>query len=213
MPKATRKRTSTARAEPLKTKSESSASDEKPATGKPTTKKPSKDTTKPPAQDYQAGNYLLLVSLSGTHNPNITRILPTLTFSKFHFVLQIAFNWSESHMHTFRVESARTESWHPPLLYLQRYPQDSFAEANTKDEKDFTLADVLEKEEYEGKTQLVYEYDMGDSWEHEIYLLGRADANMGKAMGMNAFKQRIACLAGEGHVCAEGCGGTGGWRI
>ncbi|KAI4205285.1 MAG: hypothetical protein LQ350_000608 [Teloschistes chrysophthalmus] len=97
-----------------------------------------------------AGNYLLLVSLSGTHNPNITRILsipPTLTFSKFHFVLQIAFGWTESHMHTFRVEVSATEAWQPPLLYLQRYPQDSgLGEDKTKDEKDHTLADILEKE-------------------------------------------------------------------
>lgn len=38
------------------------------------------------------------------------------------------------------------------------------------------------------------------------------DANMGKAMGLNQSEQRIACLADEGHACAEDCGGTGGWE-
>ena len=48
---------------------------------------------------------------------------------------------------------------------------------------------------------------MGDGWEHEPYVLGRADEHLGRALGLNRLNQKIACISGEGHACAEDCGG------
>ncbi|KAL8784792.1 MAG: hypothetical protein Q9213_003772 [Squamulea squamosa] len=52
-------------------------------------------------------NYLLTVAMTLSHDPMITRCLsvpPTLTFDKFHQVLQIALGWANCHMHAFNVE-------------------------------------------------------------------------------------------------------------
>ena len=78
-----------------------------------------------------------------------------------------------------------------------------------KDDSTVSLADVFENDTYKGRTNITYEYDMGDDWDHEIILLGRADAALGKRMGI---EQEIVCVAGEGHGCAEDCGGPVGWE-
>ncbi|KAL8704699.1 MAG: hypothetical protein Q9201_002161 [Fulgogasparrea decipioides] len=228
MPRAQRKRTSSsARTEPLKAKDGNASNKvksttqkratEKPTKGKPVTPQTSKQSKQAPTSDCQAGYYLLLVSLDSTSDPNISRILsipPETTFDQVHEALQIAFGWTNSHMHSFRIETWELFNMigGKPLLYLQTHPQDSAPEANVQAETEYTLADILENAEYKGKTRLMYEYDMGDGWNHQIIPLGRADENMGKAMGLNEFNQRIACIAGEGHPCAEDCGGTSGWE-
>ena len=71
-------------------------------------------------------------------------------------------------------------------------------------ESDYTLADVLEHPEYKCKTELSYEYDHGDSWEHDIIVLGRADSNLRNALG--GVPHKAFCIAGEGHPCAEDAG-------
>lgn len=120
-------------------------------------------------------------------------------------------------MHEFRVQEKDPKRFMggERLLYLQANPSsigfDEDEEEKMKDESDYTLADILEKEEYKGKTTMTYEYDMGDGWEHEIFVLGRADDNLGKALGLKD-RQRVLCIAGEGHACAEDCGGPGGWE-
>lgn len=71
-------------------------------------------------------------------------------------------------------------------------------------EQDYTLANILEHPEYKSKTDLTYEYDHGDSWEHDITVLGRADSTLRHAMG--GIEQKVYCIAGEGHPCAEDVG-------
>ena len=117
-------------------------------------------------------------------------------------------------MHQFRIEDETpiNPMGGMPLLYLQTHADLRGLDTGTKVESNFSLADILENEEYKGKTTLTYEYDMGDSWQHQIYLLGRADEHLGKAIGVNKFDQQIACIGGEGHGCAEDCGGIYEWQ-
>jgi len=63
-----------------------------------------------------------------------------------------------------------------------------------------------------GKVEVSYEYDHGDSWDHKITFLGKADSNLRKNMQIPAEeKMPVFCLGGEGHPCAEDSGGPGGW--
>jgi hypothetical protein len=80
-----------------------------------------------------------------------------------------------------------------------------------KKESDYTLADIYNGEEYKGKVKVSYEYDHGDSWDHAIALLGRADPIMRRQMNIPDELQAV-CLGGEGHPCAEDSGGAGGWE-
>lgn len=67
------------------------------------------------------------------------------------------------------------------------------------DSKKIKLGKVLENKKYEG-AGLEYEYDFGDCWEHEIEVVGRAEATMG-----------FEYLEGKGHGVAEDVGSVSRW--
>jgi hypothetical protein len=95
----------------------------------------------------------------------------------------------------------------PPVLSLSAHDDmaSSMPEPERyKLEQDYTLADILEHSEYKGKTHLSYEYDYGDSWEHDITVLGKADRSLRNELG--GIEQKAFCVAGEGHPCAEDVG-------
>lgn len=80
--------------------------------------------------------------------------LPAATpLSLLHDLLQIAFGWESAHLHEFR------------LGELRFAPVDEGGDSFVIDEGAVPLGAVLT-----GKGKLVYEYDFGDSWEHEIVL-------------------------------------------
>lgn len=49
--------------------------------------------------------------------------------------------------------------------------------------------------------EIVYTYDFGDHWEHDLTILGREDAT-----------RDFICLDGSGHYVAEDVGGVRGWE-
>ncbi|KAL9034377.1 MAG: hypothetical protein Q9214_007070 [Letrouitia sp. 1 TL-2023] len=165
-------------------------------------------------------NYLLMVHLMTSSDPMINRVLsvpPNINFNQLHMVLQIAFGWAECHMHTFRVELVHFASGRKkPVLLLQRHAKDApdyGPDLKMQEETLFKLSDVLEKEEWKGKVSITYEYDMGDGWQHEIAVLGRADAGLHAMLGAPEEEEvKVLCLAGEGHPCAEDSGGEPGWE-
>ncbi|KAL8895426.1 MAG: hypothetical protein Q9207_008180 [Kuettlingeria erythrocarpa] len=131
-------------------------------------------------------------------------------------------------MHSFRVEidnpsQKRGLSLPKIALTLQsrRDLEDSGLDGEVVDKSKWTIRDVIEKEEWDGKpvgskadVHLMYEYDMGDGWEHQIQLLGRAEKGLHAALtGLPEEKaQRVLCVSGEGHPCAEDCGSEPGWE-
>ena len=154
-----------------------------------------------------------------TYEPNISRLLsvpPETTFDKLHEAIQIAFGWTNSHLHSFEVAEKATNGalLGDTLLRLQTSADYMGLEPDPEEEAKYSLADVYEKEEWKDKKlTMVYEYDMGDGWVHEIMLLGRADQHLGDALSINETSgQRIVVISGEGHGCAEDCGGLGGWE-
>ena len=74
-----------------------------------------------------------------------------------------------------------------------------------------TLRDAYEDPEFSGKAGVVYNYDFGDGWKHELDLVGR-DVPGSKARLSISENTTVYCLAGEGHPVAEDCGGLGGWE-
>jgi len=57
----------------------------------------------------------------------------------------------------------------------------------------------LDKIFTEGRTSFLYEYDPGDSWRHDITLLGTVAGEPG---------EKIACIGGARACPPEDCGGT-----
>ncbi|KAL8860191.1 MAG: hypothetical protein Q9178_003455 [Gyalolechia marmorata] len=240
MPKATKpkSRTASSRTNPLRSKNANTA---KPPADQPPTHSTSdenatqeKSAAAAPAQGHiieadDERNYLFTVAMTLSNDPMITRLLsvpPSLTFATFHQVLQIAFGWAGCHMHAFNVEMQLNDDDMPKsVLILQRTTDGDEDDLgfwpNPQNEKDWTLRDVFERKEWEtedgskisGQIQVRYEYDMGDSWDHQIVLLGRAEKGLHNVLGGGGEDTpKVLCIGGEGHPCAEDCGSEPGWE-
>jgi len=121
--------------------------------------------------------------------PPIWRILqvPSRTsLLKFHRILQRAMGWTNSHLHLFDVDGKLygepSTEWDLEIL----------------DSRKMTLGKVFT----EGRAAFLYEYDLGDSWRHNITLMGTVE---GEA------EEKLACTAGARACPPEDCGGTMGY--
>jgi hypothetical protein len=73
-------------------------------------------------------------------------------------------------------------------------------ELELRDERAVSLSDLLADD----GTKILYTYDFGDSWDHELLVERTLTAADGG--------QYPACLAGEGACPPEDCGGSGGYE-
>lgn len=109
----------------------------------------------------------------------------TLTLAKLHRVLQAAMGWKESHLHQFHVGDERFGDPVPGL-----------------DLRDARRVKLLQIAPAVGDV-LIYEYDFGDSWEHEIVVEEIRD---------EGGKPRALCLEGARACPPEDCGGVWGYE-
>jgi hypothetical protein len=101
--------------------------------------------------------YQLKVTLLDSQPPIWRRfhVESGVTLERLHHILQAVMGWSDSHMHGFWRPGSGQQGARRRLLPIE-----------SADEKATRLADVLRR----SKDRFVYEYDFGDSWEHEILL-------------------------------------------
>ena len=134
----------------------------------------------------------LKISLAESAPPIWRRVqVPsTMHLGDLHSLIQIAMGWQNSHMHQFRVGKT---------CYGPLYPEDFDGVTETKDEDKITIGEVLTK----AKAKLVYEYDFGDSWEHEIV--------MEKLLPSEQGVKYPVCLDGKRACPPEDCGGVWGY--
>ena len=140
----------------------------------------------------------------------LTSLPPTTTFEKLHQAIEVSFGWTDSHIHQFMVREIKPLKYTMGRTLLTLKGEDSLDTSFTEDTMDpdeefkaettISLADVFEDEQYKSNTRMSYEHDTGDSWERDVFLLGRADATLGSRMG---FKQEVLYVAREGHGWAE----------
>lgn len=137
--------------------------------------------------------FQIQIALKG-FKPKIWRriLIPSdLLLSDFHMVIQITMGWTNSHLHQFIKD--RT-------YYTKRMPDDDFwDEMDNVDYKNMKIADLLQKE----KEKIVYEYDFGDSWEHDVILE--------KILPIDNNLKYPVCLTGKMSCPPEDCGGVWGY--
>ena len=133
--------------------------------------------------------YELKVTLKGSKPPIWRRILvkSDTRLSKLHDILQAAMGWEDCHLHQFEVGG---------VYYGVRDPAIGL---EVKDERRASLNNVLSAE----KQKITYEYDMGDSWEHEILLE--------KILPLDAKIRYPVCVTGKRACPPEDCGGVWGY--
>jgi hypothetical protein len=110
-----------------------------------------------------------------------------VTLDRLHDTLQMVMGWTNSHFHGFRLPSSQKGA-RGRLLPIER-----------ADEKATRLDDLLRRR----KDWLVYDYDFGDSWEHEVLL---------EEIHPRPLSQRLPMvLAGRGACPPEDVGGLPGY--
>jgi hypothetical protein len=112
--------------------------------------------------------YQLKVTLADSKPPIWRRIVVAgnMRLDELHVVLQIAFGWTESHLHQFIIgsEMPRRGGINALLRGGRYYSDPEFELDEAEDETKVRLDEVADQEKF----RFVYEYDMGDSWMHEI---------------------------------------------
>jgi tetratricopeptide (TPR) repeat protein len=159
-------------------------------TAKPKSRSARPRTAKARATALAGGKvYQLKVTLRGSKPPVWRRLLvPANTkLSKLHDILQIAMGWTDSHLHLFHTGRA---NYGVP-------DRDDWDEVH--DERKATLGQVLPR----AKSKLIYEYDFGDGWEHEVVVEKLLDAEPGSTYP--------SCVTGRRACPPEDCGGVWGY--
>lgn len=104
----------------------------------------------------------------------------------FHRIIQTVMGWTNSHLHMFSDG-------------IEYYSPEEFEVDNTIDSGTVGLDEILHEEQ----SQIAYEYDFGDGWEHAITLE--------KILPPDNQTQIPKCVAGKRNCPPEDCGGIWGY--
>ena len=127
-------------------------------------------------------------------NPLIWRqiLLPRdISFYKLHHSIQLAMDWTNSHLFEFKMEGYRVGEIFTDF--------DEMDEADIIDAKKTKLTDLINNE----NESLNYTYDFGDSWDHTIIFE--------KIVMLEDDHQMPFCIAGALKCPPEDCGGIPGF--
>ena len=132
--------------------------------------------------------YVVKVTLLGTSPPVWRRILVPrdISLRNLHRTLQTVMGWTNSHLHQFVCRKARLSD-----------PR-SRVGSTVADENRTKLGDLIGTV----GARLLYEYDFGDGWQHELLLEE-------VLLGDETFQQM--CVAGKRCSPPEDCGGPQGF--
>jgi hypothetical protein len=132
--------------------------------------------------------FQLLVTLEGV-DPTVWRRLLVpggVGLDKLNLMFQAAMGWTNSHLHIFTIKGQDFG------MHDEDAPEDEI------DEREVTVADALGD-----VRRFSYEYDLGDSWEHEVVV---------EAVERLPQGLRVAvCLDGANACPPEDCGGPHGY--
>ncbi|HEW91988.1 MAG TPA: plasmid pRiA4b ORF-3 family protein [Thermotogaceae bacterium] len=137
--------------------------------------------------------YQVQIALKG-FKPKIWRRLlihSDLLLSDFHKIIQTSMGWTNSHLHQFIKN--RT------FYTVKMQDDDLWGEMDNVDYRNMKVSDLLKKE----KDEVVYEYDFGDGWEHNIILE--------KILPLDTNTKHPICLTGKMNCPPEDCGGIWGY--
>jgi hypothetical protein len=126
------------------------------------------------------------VSLQKSADPEVWRVLRVpsdVRLDRFHQTLGASMGWEDSHLHVFERGPERYGFPDPEL--------------DIRDDRDTTLGALLKQP----GDRLLYEYDFGDSWEHDVALEAVTPSD-----GRGA-----RCIGGEGRCPPEDVGGIHGY--
>jgi hypothetical protein len=133
--------------------------------------------------------YQIKVTLKGSKPPIWRRLQVTTDtpLARLHRILQRVMGWEGSHLYQFVIGGITYGE--PAML----------GELDAKDARTVTLEILVPRE----KSKFLYEYDFGDSWDHELLVE--------KRLPFEAGKRYPVCLTGRRACPPEDCGGIWGY--
>jgi len=137
--------------------------------------------------------YQLKITLRVVRPPIWRRVLVTdmTNLNQLHWIIQIAMGWTNSHLHQFIIDE---EYYSEPMLEVDDWGPE------VKNEKRVRLSALS----LEPKRKFTYEYDFGDSWQHEILVE--------KVLAPEAGARYPQCIGGKRACPPEDCGGVWGYE-
>lgn len=143
--------------------------------------------------------YRVRIDIKGAKPPLWRRVdfASDLYLNNVHDVIQVAFGWTDSHLHRF--SSGPTINGYENEDYLCPYMAQE--EPNAIPTQDVRLDEVL----VEPGDKLFYTYDFGDDWQHYL----RLEACLPRSDGA----PRATCVGGQRPGPPEDCGGPGGYEF
>jgi hypothetical protein len=136
------------------------------------------------------GIHQFKVTLKDSDPPIWRRIrVPDCTLGELHEVLQVVIGWEYCHLHQFVVHG---ESYGP------LDPEDALWDMEKHNEEGMSISQIVKMGR---KIRFTYEYDFGDSWQHEIVLE--------KTLEPEPKVKYPRCIEGERACPPEDCRGSG----
>ncbi|MDD4509591.1 MAG: plasmid pRiA4b ORF-3 family protein [Oscillospiraceae bacterium] len=117
------------------------------------------------------------------------------SFSQFHIALQTLFCWQNYHLHDFWLETYPNGRLKDILVGSPR--EDEYEGETTCPDSDVLLSEVFPE-----RKKIIYNYDFGDNWIHEIELVEIVE---------DYQYNYPQCLAATGDAPPEDVGGPGGY--
>ncbi|MBB4200243.1 hypothetical protein CCR94_02440 [Rhodoblastus sphagnicola] len=129
--------------------------------------------------------------------PRVSRALELpvdLNFAQLHEVLQAAFGWTDSHLHEFNVGGL--------IVGAPESSDDGWSRRQTFEATEVWLRDLEFPRDEDDSLRILYVYDFGDNWRHELVL---------RRIPAQAGVKYPRCVAGKRSSPPEDVGGTTGY--
>ena len=126
------------------------------------------------------------------------KVPSNLSLEALAYLLENVMGWNGMHLHQFRrkdtyYKSPRDIEYTESMGFLKRFLE--------FDANDFHLGNIFQ----EKGDRILFEYDFGDSWEHDVWLKGIRDYEMGET-------PKFVLVKGEGACPPDDCGGIWGYE-
>ena len=137
--------------------------------------------------------YQIKITLKDIRPPIWRRVQVRSTelLEHLHYVIQLSMGWTNSHLHSFSIQSVE---------YGVPMPEFDMDDMEVRDEKKIKLSKIISGEKF----KFSYLYDFGDSWEHEILVE--------KVLAAEPEIKYPVCIKAKRACPPEDCGGTWGYE-
>jgi hypothetical protein len=156
--------------------------------------KPKKKVAVSKSAKEQDTVYQFKITLLDTQPPVWRRIqVQDCTLDKLHEHIQTTMGWTNSHLHHFRIGE---QLYGDPMLMAENFEDMEYEDSTTT-----KLSDIIP--EGRRRFRLLYEYDFGDSWQHEVLFEKKVEGE--------AAQKYPLCVDGARACPPEDVGGTWGY--